>query len=156
MSEEDRRRENWFEKMDGFLDWKIISPDLFSPFRPLLTDIKIQELAFNKNALKRMIDLRCLCDGHEVLLIKNARSPAIKTDHPCIAVLTKDEILQHIEEQGHMARIEHEVERIQKILQEEITQRDQEEMAKFETRKKAKKKDKEKRKDNSGYRIIRK
>jgi hypothetical protein len=150
MSEEDRRRENWFEKMDGFLDWKIISPDLFSPFRPLLTDIKIQELAFNKNALKRMIDLRCLCDGHEVLLIKNARSPAIKTDHPCIAVLTKDEILQH------MARIEHEVERIQKILQEEITQRDQEEMAKFETRKKAKKKDKEKRKDNSGYRIIRK
>jgi hypothetical protein len=156
MGENQRRDENWFEKMEGFLDWKIISPDLFSPFRPLLSDLKIQELAFNKNALKRLIDLRCLCDGHEVLLIKNVRLPVIKTDHPCIAVLSKDEILDHVEAEGHLARIEHEIDRIQKILREEITQRDQEEVTKLERRRKIKKKDKEKKRDQTGFRIIRK
>jgi hypothetical protein len=114
---------NWFEQMEGFLDWKIIGPDLNNPFKPPISDIALHELATKRESLRKKMDLRCLCDGHEVLLIRNLGTPFLKTDHPCISKISRMEILDYLKRAGLEELILQEMERIQKEIEEELARR---------------------------------
>ncbi len=114
----------WFHKMDGFLNWKIIPPDFNNPFKPPLPDRVLVELVSRKEVLMTLFNLRCLCDGHEVLLVRNLASPLMLTDHPCISQLTRNQVFDYLEEQGIDRKIGEEVERVRQEIREELQKRE--------------------------------
>lgn len=115
---------NWFEKMDGYLHWKAIGPEIHAPYRAPLSDRVLVDLAYRSNALLRLIDLRCMCDGFEVLHIKNLTSPIFITDHPCISVIPKFEMIDYLERSGIMKIVDDEVEKKRGEILAELAKRD--------------------------------
>lgn len=118
--------ETWFDKMAGYLHWKIIGPDINNPYTPRMSDKILSELAYQQDALRRRLVLRCMCDGYEVLQIKNLCSPMVKTDHPCISSISAPDLLSYLLREGIEDRINQEVARIQAEMKEELKRREQE------------------------------
>lgn len=137
-----KRRPNWFEQMDGFLNWKVIPPDIHNPFKPPMADRILLELAYNPTALRAMTNLRCMCDGYEVLLIKNLETPLFRTDHPCISSLSRSDIMDFIDNSGLNEKINTELEKTKKIIIDEINAREAESEERGLGKRKLKKKDK--------------
>lgn len=155
-----RRKGNWFEKMDGFLNWKVIGPDIHNPFGPAISDRVLLELAHKRDVLRKQFNLRCMCDGHEVLMIKNIEAPQINTDHPCISELSRAEIFDYLDEHGVTDQINKEMDRVQQEIKDELKRRELELQAQKDLRERTRKTltkdkaDKFKKSDN-GFRIVR-
>lgn len=112
--------------MEGYLHWKIIGPDINNPYAPKMPDRVLTELAHREDSLRRRLSIRCMCDGYEVMFIRNLGSPSVKTDHPCIGDLSIPQIFDYLEREGIEARVQQEVLRIQAELREELKRREQE------------------------------
>ena len=156
---EKKKRANWFEQMEGFLNWTVIPPDITNPFKPPLPDRVLLELAYNPAALRSMSNLRCLCDGYEVLMIKNLETPIFRTDHPCISSLGRGEIMDYIERSGIHEKINTELSKVRKQIVDEINTREIESEDRGTVKRKLRKKEKKpkwpKSSGGSGFRVIR-
>lgn len=151
-------KKTWLELMEGFILWKVVGPDLTSPYRPFMSDRTIYKLATDREELKKLFTLRCLCDGYEVLKVRNLIAFNIDTNHPCLTHLTKAELKDHLARYEVEQKIEEEVDKAHALLQSELTQRDKE--AEASGGKKKKKEHAEPSKDrkskDANYRVIRK
>ena len=118
-----QKRANWFEQMDGFLSWKLVPPNITDPFSPPIPDHVLQELARNARALRRLCTVRCLCDGYEIMSIKNLSAPIIRTDHPCITSMPRRDILGFLKRSGISQRIDEEIRNVRAQIEEELQRR---------------------------------
>ena len=153
-----RRKKNWFQKMDGLLDWKVIGPDIYNPFQKPFSDSALSELIDNKEKLKGLLDIRCLVDGYEVMIVRNLAAPRIRSDHPCIAAMPKWEILEAMEAQEVHAKVSETLDKIQGQMREEMERRDAEAAERYgtEPRKLIKrKKSAPEPRPGAGFRVIR-
>ena len=150
---------NWLLKMDEYLNWKIVGPDINNPYAAPLSTATVASLAREKDALKKLFVLRCLCEGYEVLLVRNLTHPSIETDHPCLSGMSKQKLFEFLGEKGISEKIEAEVDRVQQEFLDELSKRETVESKESKKKKKEKKEKKEDKgsSDNSktGYRVIR-
>lgn len=115
---------NWFDLMGTAIRWKILGPEINNPFRTPLSDRTLVELAHRPNALLRNFNLRCMCEGYEVLLIRNLATPIFVTDHPCIAVLPEREVFAYLDRMGIMRQLEEEMARCREEIAAELKRRE--------------------------------
>lgn len=166
MNSTEKPTSSWFDKMEGYLDWKIVGPNIHNPYERTFSTRMIAQLAFDRALLKQLLLIRCLCDGFEVMVIENLSAPTIITDHPCVNALGKAAIMEYLQANGFAEEIESEIDRIQAEMREELAKRDKLEMAQEQAKKQAEVKDrKAQRKKGTGdlpaasgqeYRIIKK
>ncbi len=148
---------NWFDKMGDVIEWKVVTPDLDSPFQMPLTERVLQDLSTNEKARRKACDLRCLCDGYEVMLIKNLNSPQFSTSHPCISSMPKNAVLAQLKLAHVEAAIASELEKLRVGALQELDRRAKEaERNPLRKRKSAKKEEKKpQEKSATSFRIIR-
>ncbi|RIL11798.1 MAG: hypothetical protein DCC75_01640 [Proteobacteria bacterium] len=149
---------NWLEKMGSCLSWKVIGPDIHNPYAPVLPERMLFELAYRTERLKKILTVRCMCEGYEVMQIKNLQSPMIITDHPCVNAMTYAEIYEFLEEYGVNKKVEEEITRIQEEIKALLGKKEQEEENdKSPKARKNKPGKKESQKvGNKGFRVIKK
>lgn len=118
------RRQNWFELMEGYVVWKVVGPEITNPFASPIPDNVLVQLASRSEKLMGAMTLRCLCDGHEVLQIKNLAKPIFITEHPSISAMPKDDVLRHLTVCGVEDIVRKELARIQGEIKNELERRD--------------------------------
>ena len=114
-------------------------------------------------SLKKVSSLRCMCDGYEVLMMRDLVDPIICSDHPCITMMSYSDILEYIELSGVSQKVVEDLEKAQNFIREELLSRERQAIESPERDRKIepkKKKTKEKviKKPNyggGGYRVIR-
>lgn len=116
--------DHWLAKMEGYLDWKIIAPMVNNPFQTPIPDRTLAQMLSQKETVLKMLSVRCLCDGHEVLRIENLQSPIVTTNHPCLTSLQRPIILDHMSKIGVDEEIELAVDRVQDTIREELARRE--------------------------------
>lgn len=116
----------WFEKMAGYLVWKIMTPDLSNPFRPHMSDKSLQELTENEDRIKKLLDIKCFCDGYEILTLKNYLNPKCVTDHPSLTKVTVKEVMNMLEVQGVTHKIDEELKKVKEGISDELVRRNHE------------------------------
>ena len=52
---------NWFDKMDGYLNWKILGPDINNPYAPYMSDKMLADIAYRDEAIRAHLILKCMC-----------------------------------------------------------------------------------------------
>lgn len=114
----------WFIRMEGALSWRIVPPDLWSPYRPVVSERVLAELAYHKEALMSAFEVKCFCDGYEVLRVKNLKMPLLVTEHPCLTGIKYEELKRYWEFEGINIQIDEEISNIQKALREQLDKRD--------------------------------
>ena len=114
----------WFEQMGPYVKWRIVAPQINTPFSTPISDRALAELASNRESLKRLFNLKCLCDGFEILEIKNVQSPSVFTDHPCLSGLSASPLFEYLESIGVSEEIEQTVDRLQEEIRSEMDGRD--------------------------------
>lgn len=113
----------WLHKMGDYLEWKVLGPNIRDPYQTPLTDKQLEQMLTSEDSLKRHLNLRCLCDGYEVLLIRNLAKPTIRTDHPCLTTLTQAEAISYVDEVGLNEVVTEEMNHIRNEIQEELKRR---------------------------------
>ncbi len=120
-----RQEQNWLELMTGYLNWRIIPPDVISPFAPVISYPIMCQLAEDKEALLHLCHVKCFCDGFEVLHIKDLRSPMFCTDHPSLTTLAPEAIFEYMRVQGVLDRVALELEELQTMIKEKVKELDE-------------------------------
>jgi hypothetical protein len=147
----------WFDKMGDALQWKVEVPNLFNPYQIPIPDRVLVQLSTNNEARRKACNLRCLCDGYEVLNVRNIDSPLLSTSHPCISAMTRNEILDHLTSKHIQDLVAFELDKLQVQATEELARREAEERKSQPASKTQKKKAKKEapKKDGPGFRVIR-
>ena len=114
---------SWFDKMEGSLQWKFIPPELSNPYKPAISDQTLQEWFDNPSALRKASAIKVICDGFEILYMKNLIAPMICSDHPCISGLPQSEILDYIARSSVHGKIEEDLLKIRAEIEEELKKR---------------------------------
>lgn len=120
------REKTWFEKMEGYLNWKIITPDLSNPFRPYMSDKALSDLSESEDRIRKLFDIKCFCDGYEIFTLKNYLAPRCVTEHPSLTKVTVDEVMALLEVQGVTQKVEEELEKVKIGISEELQRRQKE------------------------------
>jgi hypothetical protein len=115
--------ETWLDKMQGYLKWKVNGPQLNNPYAPRISDTQLKRMIGNPNYLRENLELRCTCDGYEVLLLKNLEKPRVRCDHPCLNVLSRRQIVEAIGRHGIQEFLDTQIAKVHKELVEEIERR---------------------------------
>ena len=115
--------DTWIDKMQGYLKWKVNGPEFHNPYAPRISDAQLNRMVASSTYLRENIELRCTCDGYEVLLLKNLEKPRVRCDHPCLNVLTRRQIIDAIGRYGIQDFLESELGKIRRDLVEEIERR---------------------------------
>ena len=113
----------WFDKMGESLIWKVIPPDILNPFKDPLPDTLLHEWINSPAALRRATCIKVLCDGYEVLFIKNLVTPMFCSEHPCITKTPFNDIVGYMQRGGVEALIEQELNRTREEIRAEIERR---------------------------------
>lgn len=116
----------WIDKMHGYLKWKVRGPDIHNPYAPHISNIQLNRLVNDPKYLRESIELRCTCDGYEVLVLTNLESPRIRCDHPCLNVLTTRQIVDAIGRHELDDFLQEELTKIKTELNHEIERRKKE------------------------------
>ena len=103
----------WFEKMEGYIQWKVIPPDYNNPFKPPVAEHILRELTQRRRALRRVCKLKCLCDGFEIMSFDNLDAPSMFTEHPCISKMGISKVLDYVGASNVHGLIEEQLERIE-------------------------------------------
>ncbi len=103
----------WFEKMDGYIQWKVVPPDYNNPFKPPVADHILRELTQRRRSLRRVCKLKCLCDGFEIMSFDNLDAPSMFTEHPCISKMGISKVLDYVGGSNVHLLIEAQLERIE-------------------------------------------
>lgn len=123
-AEETLDEDHWLSKMGGYLDWRVIPPPISDPYSIPLSDIVLDSMAKSPAIIKKHMKMRCLCEGHELLTISNLLLPIIRTDHPCLAYLTRHEILICFDQFKLWDLVETAIARVQVEITEELHRRE--------------------------------
>ncbi len=115
--------QTWLDKMGTYLRWKVIGPDIKNPFAPAISDMALRRVLAEPQLMYEQLDLRCTCDGHEVLYMRNIARPFIRSDHPCIRLLNQVDLLDAISRQDINDLIAEEADRIYQEFKEEFEKR---------------------------------
>jgi hypothetical protein len=110
--------------MEGYLTWKVFGPDIRNPYKSELPIATLRRMVENHDALAQGVNVRCLCDGFEVMSVTNPLKPRVTSNHPCISAMRKDEILAFMEESGIFEMIETEMEKIRVDLLTYLAERE--------------------------------
>jgi hypothetical protein len=113
----------WFDRMNGYLKWKVIGPDIHNPFKPPPALSVLSRMANNREFLCQHISVRCTCDGYEVMRISNPNIPRIESDHPCITTTPIDEIIFYLQRHHLDEFIETELNRLQSEIKNYLAER---------------------------------
>lgn len=116
----------WFDHMTGYLKWKVIGPDINNPFKTPIPFHVLNRMANQRDFLSQYIQIRCMCDGYEVMIIINPNQPRIVSNHPCISGMDRGEIVDYVRRSGLDEFIDDEIDRIEKEIQEHLTSRNRE------------------------------
>lgn len=114
----------WLHKMEGYLAWKVIGPRISNPFEQALPDRLLMQLEQKRDKVLQLIKVRCMCDGHEVLVIDNLGSPVLTTDHPCLTGLTRHDVMDYMQSIGLQVEIDRTIDTIQQEIREELARRE--------------------------------
>lgn len=112
----------WFDHMTGYLRWKVIGPDIFNPYKVLPPLHVLKRMTNDLDFLGQFINVRCLCDGFEVMNIQNPCLPRVWTDHPVILRLDMHIIGNYMRRTGIDEFIHSEMVRIQEEVTTLVTQ----------------------------------
>lgn len=115
----------WFQRMGDALKWRLITPDFTSPFRPSYSDLTLSNFAKSIDALLKACELKCICEGYEVLHARNLKAFIISTDHPCLTSLKNGDFAYYLRESGIFQDIVTQLESVQEMLRAELKIRDQ-------------------------------
>lgn len=119
-------RKTWFDHMTGYLKWKILGPDINNPFKTPLPLHQITRMANQRDYLAQHIQIRCMCDGYEVMIIANPGNPRVISSHPCISTMPQDIIIDYINRTGLDEYINSEIDRIGNEIREHLKTRSKE------------------------------
>ena len=109
--------------MEGSLQWKVIPPELSNPYKPEVPEKTLQEWFDNPVALRKACAIKVVCDGFEVLFMKNLIAPMICSDHPCISSLSHSEILDYIARSSVNERVEEGLAKARIEIEQELKRR---------------------------------
>jgi len=123
----------WFEKMGDAIMWKVVAPDFHNPYQIPFTDRALVDLSSSEQARLKACDVRVLCDGYEVLSIKNLYSPQVFSSHPCISVMPRNKILDELKNETVAFHIKAELEKLQFQATEELSRRQAEQQKECDT-----------------------
>ena len=112
--------------MQGYLKWKVRGPDIHNPFAPPISNVQLNRLVHEDDYLRENIELRCTCDGYEVMLLTNLNKPRVRCDHPCLNVLTRREIIDAVGRHGLDEMVQTELKKIREDLAQELERRSKE------------------------------
>lgn len=110
--------EHWLSKMEGYLVWRVIGPRINNPYEVTFPDRVLAAMSKNRDLVRSHLKVRCLSDGHEVLMVDNLSLPILTTDHPCLIGITRKQVLAYLSHFG----VEEEIERVIDRIQEEVTE----------------------------------
>lgn len=116
--------DHWLFKMDGYLDWRVIGPQINNPYEIAFPDRVLDAMVKYREVVRSHLKVRCLCDGHEVLRIDNLVMPILFTDHPCLVGTPKRIVLGFLAFYGIEDEIERTIDRIQEEVREELHKRE--------------------------------
>ena len=109
-------RVTWFDHMTGYLKWKILGPDITDPFKTPLPFHTLHRMAKQREYLNQFIQVRCMCDGYEVMVISNPNAPRITTSHPTLSTMKRSEIVDYIRRTHLDEQFDSEIDRIQEEI----------------------------------------
>jgi hypothetical protein len=121
---EDVRSKTWFDHMDGYLVWKIIGPDITNPFKSPLPFPMLHRMANQREYLNQFIQIRCMCDGYEVMVISNPNAPRISTSHPTLSRMERHDVVDYIRRASLDEYFDAEIDRIQEEIRLYLRQRE--------------------------------
>jgi hypothetical protein len=113
----------WFDHMTGYLKWKVLGPDINNPYKTPLPYHSLNRMTIQQDYLAQYIQIRCMCDGYEVMVIANPANPRIISNHPCISTLDHTVIVDYIHRAGLDQFIESEMDRIRNEIKEHLGKR---------------------------------
>jgi hypothetical protein len=116
-------KDHWFSKMDGYVDWRVVAPQIHNPYQKPLSDQMLSSMVRNRETVKKMMKLRCLADGHEILIVESLGALRFSTSHPCLSGVSKREIRACLEQFGINKEIETEIDKVQSAARDELTRR---------------------------------
>lgn len=116
----------WFEKMEGYLLWKVVPPDYKNPFKPPVAEHILRELIQRRRALRRVCKLKCLCDGFEIMTFDNLDAPSMFTEHPCVSVMGINGVLNFLSNSPVSGLIEEQLDRIELDIRSLLEERESE------------------------------
>ena len=150
----------WFDHMTGYLKWKVVGPDIKNPFKTPPPPHILRRMFEQVDFLSQFIQIRCLCDGYEVMSIFNPYTPRIQSDHPSISRMSLGEVVGYLERAGIDEFINSEIKRIQSEIAEKIknydSEQDNEDTHILSKSKKKSKKVETKKPNGQQYRLIKK
>jgi len=122
--EQEHAKCTWFDHMTGYLKWKIIGPDIHNPYKTPLPFHTLHRMAHQRDFLNQFVQVRCMCDGYEVMIIMNPNQPRIISSHPCISQMDRGDIVDYIRRAGLDDFIDTEIDRIQAEIIEYLHMRE--------------------------------
>jgi len=102
--------------MDGYLKWKILGPDITNPFKTPLPFHTLHRMVNQREYLYQHIQVRCMCDGYEVMVIFNPNQPRISTDHPTLSSMKRSDIVDYIRRSNLDEHFDSEIDRIEEEI----------------------------------------
>lgn len=121
--------DHWLYKMDGYLDWRVVGPQINNPYEIAFPDRVLDAMVKYRDVVRSHIKVRCLCDGHEVLRIDNLAMPILYTDHPCLVGTQRRVVIGFLTFFGIEDEIERTIDRVQEEVREELNKREQQRVA---------------------------
>ncbi len=116
--------DHWLYKMDGYLDWRVVAPQINNPYEIAFPDRVLDAMVKYRDVVRSHIKVRCLCDGHEVLRIDNLAMPILYTDHPCLVGTQRRIVIGFLAFFGIDDEIERTIDRVQQEVREELARRE--------------------------------
>lgn len=116
----------WFDQMTGYLKWKIVGPDIHNPFKTPLPIHLLNRMSNSREFLNQHIQIRCMCDGYEVMMLSNPNHPRISSNHPCISAVDQHLIVDYIQRAGLDQIFDAEIDKIQEEIREHLSTRGKE------------------------------
>jgi hypothetical protein len=113
----------WFDQMTGYLKWKVLGPDINNPFMKPIALHTLNRMAANRDYLNQHIQVRCMCDGYEVMMISNPSQPKIISNHPCITGMDRSAIVEYIRRVALDDFIDQEIDRIEEEIRNHLRDR---------------------------------
>ena len=110
----------WFDQMTGYLKWKILGPDINNPFKKPIPLHTLNRMASNREYLNQHIQVRCMCDGYEVMIISNPSQPRVISNHPCITGMDRGAIVDYIKRVALDEFIDQEIDRIEEEIRNHV------------------------------------
>lgn len=116
----------WFDQMAGYLDWEIIGPNLHDPFKVKMPVHLLRRMVDDRAFLCEYINVRCLCDGYEVMIIQNPSKPDFVSEHPCISKTSAKDIVAYLQKNAIDVYVSQQIDKIQEDIRQHLGVREKE------------------------------